>query len=220
MEVTRGERHLALHFPELTEAVGSAVFGGGMVRIRTMVNIYVDKFYRCDDPERDIRELLDAWGYPLETTAGLLTAVKMDRASIFEEQDECAGVLCCVTAGVGNGAKAGVRRTTFPADYVPGTINIMLAVNGRLTPAAMVNALMTATEAKAAALADLGIRDPETGGVATGTTTDAVMLAVSQSRAGGPLHKYAGTATDLGGRIGRLVYAAVTESLADRSERT
>ncbi|MNF18136.1 hypothetical protein D3C80_2220440 [compost metagenome] len=39
------------------------------------------------------------------------------------------------------------------------------------------------------------------------------MLAVSGSRRYGAEHVYAGTATDLGGAIGRLVYAAVTASL-------
>ncbi|MNN81267.1 Adenosylcobinamide amidohydrolase [compost metagenome] len=97
--------------------------------------------------------------------------------------------------------------------YRPGTINIMLGIDGLLTPAAMVNAVMTAAEAKAAALADLGITDPENGLIATGTTTDAVVLAVSGSRRYGAEHVYAGTATDLGGAIGRLVYAAVTGSL-------
>jgi adenosylcobinamide amidohydrolase len=89
----------------------------------------------------------------------------------------------------------------------------MLGIDGRLTPAAMVNAVQTAVEAKAAALADLGITDPENGLIATGTTTDAIVLAVSQSGRYNAEHVYAGTATDLGGAIGRLVYSAVTGSL-------
>lgn len=214
LTLEKGERHLVLHFPAAADAVGSAVYGGGFLRLRKMVNIYVDRFYRCDDPERDIRSLLQDWHYPLQETSALLTAVKMEFASVWEEEDKQAGVFCCVTAGAGNGAKAGTVRTTFPADYVPGTINIMLAVNGKMTPAAMINAVITATEAKAAALADLGIRDAETGEAATGTTTDAVVLAVSQQGDDRLQHKYAGTATDIGGRIGRLVYAAVRESLA------
>ncbi|MOA68157.1 Adenosylcobinamide amidohydrolase [compost metagenome] len=49
--------------------------------------------------------------------------------------------------------------------------------------------------------------------MATGTTTDAVVLGVTQRADWQLVHSYAGTATDLGGAIGRLVYAAVRESL-------
>lgn len=213
-----GERHLLLEAPEELDGLSSSVFGGGPGALRRMVNIYVDRTYRCDDPQRDIAALLREWGYPAEGTAGLLTAVQLRYAAVAEERGEDFAVFCCATAGTGNAARAGVRRTTFPASWTPGTINIMLAVDGRLTPAALVNAVITATEAKTAALADLGVRDAENGLAATGTTTDAVVLGASQ-RAGWPLlHAYAGTATDLGGTVGRLVYAAVTESLRAAAE--
>lgn len=213
LKLAYGERHLLLEAPDEMDGLSSAVFGGGAGRLRRMVNIYVDRQYRCDDPARDIAELLEQWEYPAAGTAGLLTAVPMRYAAVAEERGEDFAVVCCATAGASNAARAGVRRTTFPASWSPGTINVLLAVDGRLTPAAMVNAVMTATEAKTAALGDLGVRDAEIGLAATGTTTDAVALGVSQ-RADWPLlHAYAGTATDLGGMVGRLVYAAVEASL-------
>lgn len=213
LQLKQGERHLLLEAPTLLDGLGSAVFGGGMKPLRRMVNIYVDRFYRCDDPERDILQLLNEWEYPQAETAGLLTAVQLRHAAVAEERRDDFAVFCCATAGISNGARAGVQRTTFPASWTPGTINMMLVVDGRMTPAAMVNVVITATEAKAAALSDLGVLDAENGLVATGTTTDAVVLGVSQ-RADWPLlHAYAGTATDIGGAVGRLVYAAVSESL-------
>lgn len=214
LKLYRKERHILLEAPGPMESLGSAVYGGGMHLLERFVNIYVDRFYRCDDPVQDIRKLLGEWGYPEQGTAGLLTAVQLQHAAVAEEQGSDFGVLCCATAGVSNAARAGVKRTTFPASWTPGTINIMLVVDGRMTPAAMVNAVITATEAKAAALSDLGVRDAENGLTATGTTTDAVMLGVSQRAEWPLLHAYAGTATDLGGVIGRLVYDAVRESLA------
>ncbi|WP_435921985.1 adenosylcobinamide amidohydrolase [Paenibacillus sp. DYY-L-2] len=213
LTLIRGERHLLLEAPAVMEGLGSSVYGGGMGKLKRMVNIYVDKHYRCDDPERDIAQCLRDWAYPAEETAGLLTAVKLRYAAVAEERRDAFAAFCCATAGASNSARAGSERTTFPADWTPGTINIMLAVDGRMTPGAMVNAVITATEAKAAALWDLGVRDAENGLTATGTTTDAVVLGVSQ-RPDWPLeHRYAGTATDLGGTVGRLVYAAVSESL-------
>ncbi|MBB6024052.1 YD repeat-containing protein [Paenibacillus sp. JGP012] len=105
-------------------------------------------------------------------------------------------------------------NTSNTSSYVPGTINIMLWLNGQMTPGAMVNAIQTAVEAKAAALADAGIKDSENGQTATGTTTDAIVLAVRRTKhESQPLHTYAGTATALGAAIGRLVYDTVTESL-------
>ncbi|MEF2967034.1 adenosylcobinamide amidohydrolase [Paenibacillus sp. M1] len=215
LKLVRGERHILLEAPGVMEALGSSVYGGGMTRIKRMVNIYVDKNYRCDDPGKDIEASLKTWGYPVLKTAGLLTAVRLRYASVMEEHCGDFAVFCCATAGVSNAARAGMRRTTFPAaaSLAPGTINLLLAIDGRLTPGAMVNAVITATEAKTAALGDLGVHDAETGQAATGTTTDAVVLGVSQRPDWPLLHSYAGTATDLGGAVGRLVYAAVSESL-------
>ena len=68
------------------------------------------------------------------------------------------------------------------------------------------------------ALYDLGVKDHETGAVATGTTTDAMVLGVSGNATYGVNHHYAGTATDLGGMIGRLVYESVTESIVTERE--
>ena len=107
------------------------------------------------------------------------------------------------------------RNLTMPP-YVPGTINIMLWLNGRMTSGAMVNAVQTAVEAKAAALADAGVLDSENGLPATGTTTDAIVIAVGQAvevEEPQPMITYSGTATTAGAAIGRLVYDTVTESL-------
>lgn len=213
LKLFKAERHLLLKPPALLDGISSAVYGGGMGKLRQMVNIYVDKHYRCDDPERDIRGLLQEWSLPEQETAGLLTAVRLRYAAVVEERSSDYAVFCCATAGASNAARAGVRRTTFPASWTPGTINLMLVVDGRMTAAAMVNAVITATEAKTAALQDLGVFDAETGLAATGTTTDAVVLGASQRAEWPLLHAYAGTATDLGGTVGRLVYAAVSESL-------
>jgi adenosylcobinamide amidohydrolase len=204
--------HLLMEFPAVVDSISSAVYGGGMGRLKRAVNQFVSRDYECSNPVRDMEEKLQEWGYPLEGCAGLMTAVPLEHAAVAEEDTGSAGIVCCVTAAAGNAARAGSDRSVLAA-YRPGTINIMLGIDGWLTPSAMVNAVMTATEAKAAALADLGIVDAENGRIATGTTTDAIVLAVSGSRRYAAEHVYAGTATDLGDAIGRLVYSAVTESL-------
>ncbi|MGC6590387.1 adenosylcobinamide amidohydrolase [Paenibacillus sp. Dod16] len=217
LESERQHPHIRISLPEPAASISSAIYGGGFLHLDHIVNRYVDKHYDCSDPVNDMVNFMAVHGYPTESTAGLMTAVKLKYASIWEERSEQASILCCTTAGVGNAARAGSSRTTFAA-YQPGTINIMLMVDGMMTPACMVNAMLTATEAKAAALHDLGVRDHETGGVATGTTTDAMVLGVSGNAAYGVNHHYAGTATDLGGMIGRLVYESVTESIITERE--
>nr|WP_240344105.1 adenosylcobinamide amidohydrolase [Paenibacillus sp. SYP-B3998] len=110
-----------------------------------------------------------------------------------------------VTVGLGNKARAGAELPA--ASLYPGTINCIVIINGILTDAAMVNSIITATEAKSAALQALGI---EVDGLpATGTTTDAVLIAATGR---GRLHSYAGTATQLGYLIGRTVYEAIMQS--------
>lgn len=206
------EGHLLLELPSEADSISSAVYGGGAGRLQRAVNQYVSRDYECSNPVQDMKDKLLEWGYPLEGCAGLMTAVPLEHAAVAESDIGSAGIVCCVTAAAGNAARAGSDRSVLTA-YRPGTINIMLGIDGWLSQSAMVNAVMTATEAKAAALADLGVRDAENGQIATGTTTDAIVLAVSGSRRYAAEHVYAGTATDLGGAIGRLVYSAVTESL-------
>ncbi|MGO4529817.1 adenosylcobinamide amidohydrolase [Paenibacillus sp. 2TAF8] len=217
------ERHIKAQVAHPAHALSSAVYGGGMLELNRVFNIYVDKHYRCDDPPRDIAEALHKWQEQADQCAGLLTAVRLEHTSIQEYMSSEFGLLCCSTAGVSNAARAGSERTVFDVHgktqnrtpYIPGTINIMLWFNGQMTSGAMVNAVQTAVEAKAAALADAGVADSENGLPATGTTTDAIVLAVRQTTADDsqPLHTYAGTATALGAAIGRLVYDTVTESL-------
>ena len=53
---------------------------------------------------------------------------------------------------------------------------MILLVDGALTPAAMVNAVITATEAKTMTLAEWDVKTPE-GEAASGTSTDTVVVA-------------------------------------------
>lgn len=219
LESKNDQPHIRITLPGQAASMSSAIYGGGFVQLDHIVNRYVNKYYDCSDPIGDMTNFIAAHGYPGESSAGLMTAVKLKYTSIREETGEQASILCCATAGVGNAARAGASRTTFAA-YQPGTINMILMIDGVLTPGCMLNAVLTATEAKAAALQDMNVLDHETGAVATGTTTDAIVVGVSGNPAYGVNHHYAGTATDLGGMIGRLVYESVTESIvSERAER-
>ncbi|SFI51311.1 Adenosylcobinamide amidohydrolase [Paenibacillus sp. UNC496MF] len=197
--------------------LSSAVYGGGYGTADRFVNREVPLDYDCSDPARDYERMLALWGYSPETTIGFLTAAKLTHASVAETAGEAFGLLCCATAGTGNAARAGRARETFPA-YAPGTINLFVLVDGSMTASAMVNAVITATEAKSAALHDCGILDQKHGLPATGTTTDAIAIGASQTGRHGRTHRYAGAATALGDAIGRLVYGTVEEAVRTQGE--
>lgn len=137
---------------------------------------------------------------PPETTALLFTGADVDRLSVQRRSHREMTVTALVTAGVeSNAQRAGCDAGRW---YEPGTINILLMTNMQLSPRAMTRALVTATEAKTAALQDLDIRS----GVAphrpaTGTGTDNLIVVQG-----------AGTAIDNAGghsKMGQLIAEAV-----------
>lgn len=208
--------YLLIRSESSLETISSALWRGGNSLARCFINGRVPLEFRSDHPKEMLHRQINEWGYPPNETVGMLTAARLTHASVYEESGDQFRLLCCATAGTGNGARAGVYRPTFAA-YQPGTINLFLFIDGKLTSAAMVNAIMTSTEAKCAALQDLHITDKEMR-IVTGTTSDAVCLAVSQSDHYTGTHEYAGTATTIGNAIGRLVYQAVYEAVSTQKE--
>ncbi|WP_245869169.1 adenosylcobinamide amidohydrolase [Actinomadura meyerae] len=96
--------------------------------------------------------------------------------------------------------------TATPGTVNPGTVNIVVAVPVRLSDAALVNAVVTATEAKTQALLEAGYP-------CTGTASDAVCVAAAS---GGAEHEvFAGPRSTWGSRIARAVHAAVHAGAVD-----
>jgi adenosylcobinamide amidohydrolase len=81
----------------------------------------------------------------------------------------------------------------------PGTINIVARLPVRLTDAALLNALTTATEAKSQALLTAGVPG-------TGTASDAITVACPAS---GPTQPFGGPRSTWGARLARAVHDAV-----------
>lgn len=81
-----------------------------------------------------------------------------------------------------------------------------MLIDGKMTRAAMVNAVITATEAKVALLTERNMRTAE-GFHATGTSTDSIVIACTNR--GEPI-PYVGPAT----RVGFLIGKCVRESLS------
>ena len=143
------------------------------------------------------------------TASFLFTGADMDNLAIKRKRFQEMEVYALVTAGVqSNALKASSDEGKF---YEPGTINIILLPNTRLTPRAMTRAIISATEAKTAALQDLDIRSSYTPLIhqATGTGTDNIIVVEGT----GTKIDNAGGHTKMGELIGKAVYDAVREAV-------
>jgi adenosylcobinamide amidohydrolase len=93
----------------------------------------------------------------------------------------------------------------------PGTVNILVLTNAKLTDGGLARAVITATEAKTAAFEDLKVPSSYTKmAQATGTGTDGMIVVSGVS---GPLVTYPGGHSRIGELIGKAVREAVIEAL-------
>lgn len=185
--------------------LSSAIIGGGFRRVRHILNAHVDKNFNSPNPKGWLRSLAAAMDIH-ESFIGLMTAVKLSKARITFLESDGLGVGALVTAGVRNASAVGI---TPPFLSNPGTINIILFLDARLTHAAMLNAVITVTETKTAVLMEKNILTPD-GDPATGTSTDTVTIAATNN---GALQAYAGPVTTIGWLIARAVRESLQESL-------
>jgi adenosylcobinamide amidohydrolase len=185
-------------------AISSAPLGGGIGERRWVLNATVPMSYAREDPDVHLREL--AGGLGLDGPGvGLLTGV--DVADVVHHGDGAAvawatvGLRAPILAAA-PASPAAPARPAQPAESAAhrvGTINIVASVPARLSDAALVNAVATVTEAKAQALAELGL-------AATGTMTDAVCVLCP---ADGPAEPYGGPRSTWGARLARAAHRAV-----------
>ena len=208
ISLEQSRRHLHLAFATPQRVLSSAVLGGGLREVSHLLNLKVPQQGAAGtDPATHLRRYCRArgWRGPL---VGMMTAAAMD--SLCLRRARCQGVelLVLVTAGLSNPRRAGDRadyRRLCSAPLAAGTINSVILTDAGLSPAALVEALMIATEAKAAALQQLGVVSPVSGLLATGTGTDATAVVSGQ----GPRVNYCGKHVLFGEILGRLVTEAV-----------
>ncbi|MFD5053134.1 adenosylcobinamide amidohydrolase [Streptomyces tendae] len=190
--------------------VSSAVLGGGIAERAWVLNAQVAHGYRRTDPARHLAGLARAAG-ARGPGVGLMTAA--DVSAHGRARD--GGAEAVATAGVSVrgwaaapqecAAGAAPQECTTGA-APPGTVNIVVALPVALSDAALVNAVMTATEAKVQALLDAGLD-------CSGTPTDAVCVAARAPRDGADVHAFAGPRSEWGARLARAVHRAVRAAL-------
>lgn len=204
--ITLTEKVLHVMCETELRVVSSAVVGGELRATRHILNMHVHKGYRCEQPEDDLVACARTLGIN-ENFVGMMTAAKLERARCVVEQSDALTVAALITLGLTNPMAAGV---SVPSVLAVGTINLIVLIDGNLTHSALVNAVMTATEAKTLALIEGGARTRE-GGYATGTSTDSVVVACTGR---GERLRYAGTATEVGYLLGSAVRRGVQATMA------
>jgi adenosylcobinamide amidohydrolase len=152
------------------------------------------------------------------------TSADMDNLAIVTKTAEPFVVTALVTAGAkGNALRTGAEDAkyvepdpAFPTTAhgqspKPGTVNILLLTNAKLTDGGLARAIVTVTEAKTTAFQDLRVPSTRRKELqATGTGTDSVIVVSGTT---GPTVTYPGGHSLIGSMIGKAVYEAVAQAL-------
>jgi|GEM_PF-347420 adenosylcobinamide hydrolase len=172
-------------------SLSSAPYKGGLSKAKGFFFIYVDKNY-SGDYRLDCEEF--AVKYGLKDFVGFMTAVDISEVLTHFK---CGGVEVYVTAGLSN-LETEVRD--FSSMNTINTINIALIIDKGLSINGMVNAIITATEAKAKVVYEKYR--------AAGTTSDGIGVFCKEGR-----EDWAGHATEVGREIKISVSKAVEKSI-------
>jgi adenosylcobinamide hydrolase len=181
--------------PRLTAS--SAPVGGGLRTSSWILNAQVPLEYGRRDLEEHVRELRDELGC-VSPGVAMLTAATIETPQRHED----GGVSCWATVGI--------SKPTWAADsdgavspWKPGTINVVVDIPVVLSDAALLNAIVTATEAKSQALFERGVPG-------TGTASDAVCIVCPID---GRPEAFAGPRSPWGSRLARAVHTSVAKGL-------
>ena len=191
-----------------------------------------------DDPLAYRKLICGRHDLPADKCVTCGTAANMNHAAIVSETFRDLEVIAVCTGGVEtNAGRVGDPASVYegpdgfvslnrkggsPGDEADptdrGTIVTMVFINQELTPGAMVRSVMTATEAKTAALQELSVPSRYSTGLATGTGTDQIAIAARLGSAR-PL-TCAGKHCTVGELIGRTVKKAIQQTLAAQNGLT
>lgn len=221
-QIETTSEYVRLFWPGEREVISSAVLNGGLGKALGALNLKVDKDATANEaPEETLQKYIThkQWcnnsnssnnnNYIGMMTAASLNSLRRHKALLNE-----GWVEVIVTCGLGNARRVGDKadwQETLTQAPPAGTINLWVIHSNYFTKIALVEMLSLVTEAKCAALQELGIKSPISGEVITGTGTDAIAIINGEKNNLTSL-KYCGKHTLAGEVIGRLVVAAVKDA--------
>jgi iron complex transport system ATP-binding protein len=192
------------------KTVSSAIFNGGSRQVKAVLNIGVPEGYSDLSLHLDPLQLITQSAAKLNITKdylAMVTAAKIKNYALVSKKDGDFCVSVAATAGCSHGESSGEE---IKVEEITGTINIIVFIDGNPTESCMVAALITATEAKSAALRDFDMRSRYSGDSATGSITDSVTVATTGK---GKEVVLGGPASKLGQLVGHCARKAVSQAL-------
>jgi adenosylcobinamide amidohydrolase len=196
--------------------VSSAIYNGGFKKVKAILNVQAPE--ECsdrklhEDPQKVVVDSAKKLGLT-ENFVGMITAAAVDKFTLVSKKDGDLAVNVVATAVDPEGETCSHAETageTITVEEMTGTINIIVAIDGNPTESCLVSTVITATEAKTAALWELDVRSRYSGDVATGTVTDAIIVA--KTGRGAPVVN-GGPPSKLGQLVGYCTRKAVKEAV-------
>jgi adenosylcobinamide amidohydrolase len=212
--------HICVSFDTEHPVLSSAVLNGGgctasNILIMKVAENFTGKRQAVAKPEKTLA------GYCRQlqlsgTTVGMMTSASMESFRQVSRSSQGVKITAMVTAGISNARCAGDRadqRVFHEYGNPTGTINIIILTTAKMSPAALVESVMLAAEAKTVAMRELDVKSPVSRAIATGTGTDAIAVA---NGAGPETIRYCGKHVLFGEMLASAVIEAITTSLGNR----
>ena len=218
IQLTQQDNILAVFSDTPLQTVSSAFHNGGSIKpTRVILNIEVPKGYGDTklhmDPEGLIIDSAKKLGVEEEFVA-MITAACVKNFAVASKREDGIGVSVIATAADDSGHTCDHAESSGEEIHAKvvenGTINIIVIIDGNPTAPTLVSSIITATEAKTAAMLELDIRSLYSGDAATGTVTDAMVCA--ETGIGEPIY-FGGPASKLGQLVGFCTRHAVKEAI-------
>lgn len=196
--------------------VSSAIYNGGFKKAKAILNVQAtddisDKQLHAN-PQKYVVDSAKKLGISTNFV-GMVTAAAVEKFALVSKKDGDLTVSVIATAVDTEGNTCSHAETAgepITVEKMFGTINIMVVIDGNPTESCLVSTVLTATEAKTAAIWELDIRSRYSGDVATGTITDAIIVAKTNR---GSSIVNGGPASKLGQLVGYCTRKAVKESI-------
>ncbi len=159
----------------------SKLNGGFSNKFESVFNHHLSQEHIDYLEDHDVCDYLiqQCWGLNIDSnnSTGLITLAEMKNVGIVTKTYENLEVVALTTAGVRtNASRAGDPGSFHEKNGKFGTINTIILINASLSYETLLEAFMTATEAKTVALSDLKIPSQYSNGYATGTGTDGLCI--------------------------------------------
>ena len=221
--VKKIKNNIILKFKEPMICLSTSQLNGGIRELQSCFNHQLDSWINTVDdlPGKSMagyfKKVAGTLNLDWHNSSGLMTTASMDNAALEWLSHEDLSLFVLVTAGAGvNAMRSGDPPSYYEKAYnsfvpISGTINTFLVIEAPLPLEALTRTAIIVTEAKTAALQDMGIKSCFSSKIATGTGTDGLIVACNKT---GPL-KYTdvGNHSQLGYMISTVVQRAIKLSL-------